>query len=107
MVKIAKNGPKLSKIVKTVRMVQNCLKWSKIVKNGLTWSNMVKNGPTWSNMAGLTLGLSAPDAQKRGRMKSRGPKGLQLGVGPQRGPKTSSHLIFHILDGGCAAPNGR
>ena len=31
------------------------------------------------------------------KMKTRGPMGLQLEVGPQRGPLTSSPAIFYIF----------
>ena len=53
------------------------LKWSKMVK-------MVKKDGADLKQA-LRTGLSA---RKAGMTKSRGPKGLQLEVGPRRGPET-------------------
>ena len=61
-------------------MAWNGLKWSKIVK-------MVKNGGLdlkWARHTGLS-------ARRAGRTKSRGPKGLQLEVGPGGAPKL---LVF-------------
>ena len=70
--KMVPNGLKWSKMV---QMVENGQKWSK-------WSKMVKNGGIDLKRAQRT-GLSARRAR---RTKSRGPKGLQLEVGPRRGP---------------------
>ena len=80
--KIAKNG---QNGLKWSKMVQNGPKWSKMVKNGqngLKWSKMVKNGGPDLKRARHT-GLSD---QRAGRTKPRGPNGLQLEVGPRRGP---------------------
>ena len=71
---------------KKVKNCQNGPKLSKMVYNGLNWSEMVKNGGPDLKRARRT-GLSGRRAR---RTKSRGPKGLQLEVGPRRGPLTSS-----------------
>ena len=53
-----------------------------MVLNGLKWSKMVENGEPDLKRVRHT-GLSAGRA---GRTKSEGPEGLQLEVGPRRGP---------------------
>ena len=87
--KMAKNGQKSPKSAKMVKITKKCPKWSNIVPNDSKWSQMVqivkngkKNGGTDFKRARRT-GLSARRAR---RTKSRGPKGLQLEVGPRRGP---------------------
>ena len=88
MVKIAKNGPKGSK------MVHNGPKWSKLVKhgkNGLKWSKMVQNGQNCKKNGGPDLKRARRTGLNARRTKSRGPKGFQLEVGPRSGPRLPVH----------------
>ena len=114
IVKIAKHGQNCQKWSKLPKMVQNGPKWFQMIPNGTKWSQMVQmvkhgqkwykivkqshgqSGLKWSKMVKTGKKNGGPDLKRarrtslsarRARMTmSRGPKGLQLEVGPQRGP---------------------